>query len=93
MAIGYDNEAGCCLPSTDLQDGHWYQDAALKLFIVPRNGEIEGPDGDVLDALNVAYFESDFDKVDVQALAQRLDLEPVYDWQKRFDRLVGYYAV
>lgn len=93
MVIGYDNEAGCCLPSSDLQEGHWYQDAALKLYIVPRNGEIEGPDSDTLDMLNAAYRTAQFDQVDTQALAQRLDLEFVFDWQRRFDSRVGYYAV
>jgi hypothetical protein len=35
----------------------------------------------------------EFDQVDTQDLAHRLDLEFVYDWQRRFDRRVGYYAV
>ena len=93
MAIGYDNEAGCCLANPDIADGHWYHDKDGALFIVPKDGEIEGPDGLAIDALNTLYRSTDFGEVVQEEVAAVLGLTVAYPWQHRFDQTIGYYTV
>jgi len=97
MPIGYQNEVGACVKSEGLEEGHWYVDAEGALFIVPDErfglAEIEGPDGEVCDALNDVYRAQPFEQVDPQAVATRLGLTVVYGWQRRFDAQAGYYCV
>lgn len=60
---------------------------------MPEHGEIEGPEGQVLDALTAAYRAQQFGNVDRAALAERLGLALVHEWQQRFSEAVGHYAV
>lgn len=92
MTIGFDNAAGCCIRNSDLESGHWYVDEQGNLFIVPESGEIEGPDGASLDALNAAYRVQYFDDVNQDDVARRLNLTAAYSWQHRFDPTIGYYV-
>lgn len=92
MTIGYDNAAGQCVRSSNLDNGHWYQDGEGNLYIVPDNGEIEGPDNDVLEKLNSAYRVRSFYDVNEDEMARNLGLEVVYSWQQRFDPVKGYFA-
>jgi hypothetical protein len=92
MTIGYDNEAGRCVCNSALESGHWYVDEEGNLFIVPDAGEIEGPDGATLDALNSAYRVRYFDDVHQEDLARQLNLTVAYSWQQRFDPRMGYFV-
>lgn len=92
MAIGYDNEKQGCVENADLEAGHWYLDEDRQLFIVPDNGEIEGPDDETLDALNTAYRRMTFAEIDQKTLANELGLSVVHSWQQRFDPVAGYFA-
>ena len=92
----YDNDACIYLESPWLQQGHWYQGDDGSLYIVPTTAhglaEIEGPDGEVLDALNAAYRTTDFDKVDQEAVAKRLDIDVIPEVLKRFSEEIGYFS-
>lgn len=103
MGLGlYDNESRKYLEEPCKQHGHWYVADDGQLYIVPDDqygiAEIDGPDDAVLDALNATYREADanktdFNSIDTAAIAQRLGLSVIYDWQKRFDEESGYYHV
>ncbi|ABM97087.1 hypothetical protein [Methylibium petroleiphilum] len=92
MAIGYDNEAGCCVRNPDLDAGHWYLDEDGALYIVPDNGEIEGPDSPMIDQLNAAYRRMNFAEICQETLATELGLTVAYPWQHRFDPTAGYFT-
>ena len=102
MGLGlYDNESQKYLEEPCKEKGHWYvSDENGMLYIVPNDkygsAEIDGPDDDILDALNAAYREADtngtdFDRIDAEAIAQRLGLSVIPDVLKRFDSESGYY--
>lgn len=92
MPIGYDNEVGHCIRSLDIEEGHWFLSAEGELFIVPRDGEIEGPDGEAFDKLETAYRRMGFDAVDEETLAQELGMTLAYGWQQRFSPEEGYFV-
>ena len=92
MSIGYENEGGLCIRRPELDAGHWYLDDRRRLFIVPDNGEVEGPDDGVLDDLNESYRASTFADIDQDAIALKLGLVVVHPWQQRFCPSAGYFA-
>jgi hypothetical protein len=74
-----------------MMDADWFDDADGMLFIVPRPevvGEIDGPDGPLLDAMNAAC--RDHDEITDQD-CERLGLVRVDDVLKRFNPVDGYY--
>lgn len=101
MGLGlYDNESKQYLQEPCKEHGHWYEGDDGQLYIVPNDkygvSEIDGPDDDVLDALNAAYRQAEtdgiaFDRIDTGAIAQRLGLSVIQDVLKRFDAESGYY--
>lgn len=89
----YDNEIGRYLNPEGFMDGHWYLDEEGQLFIVPNaEAEIEGPDGEVLDALNRIYREQTFTEIDQNIVAEQLYLEVVLEAFKRFEPGIGFYT-
>lgn len=96
MGLGlYNNETQRHIKDDCMEKGHWYVNDAGYLYIVPNDlygiAEIEGPDGDVLDALNKCYREASFDTIDPEQVAEALGLEVVAEVLKRFDSEAGYY--
>lgn len=85
----FDNEAGVYIASQEHEDGDWYVDNDGQLYIVPADGEIEGPDNDLLCRLNDIYREDE--KPSPAKIAEELGLELVAPVLKRFDAAVGYY--
>ncbi|WP_323016417.1 hypothetical protein [Castellaniella sp.] len=78
--------------------GHWYQDWDGAIYIVPDDryglAETYGPDGEMLDAINKAYREcwpTPSWQVDPEVIAEKLDLETVPEYLRRFDPEIGYY--
>ena len=91
MPIGYSNAAGACVRSPALDAGHWYAAGDGGLYIVPTDGEVEGPDDEANDRLEAVYRASDFSQLDPFDVAAQIGLEVVPDWQQLFDPLAGYY--
>lgn len=88
----FDNESGTYILSPIHADGHWFHDRCSRaLFIVPADGEIEGPDDDASDLLADLYRATNFQEVDPRAVARHLKLEYIEDFQRRFDAKRGYY--
>lgn len=92
MPIGYEDQQGCCLRSQCIDSGHWYASPGGSLYIVPTQGEIEGPDDEITDQLNTAYRRIGFDDVCQLTLAVELGLTVIHPWQQRFDNVKGYFA-
>lgn len=86
----YDNEQGEYLASPELDDGDWYLDGDDQLYIVPSEGEIEGPDTPVLAQLNEAYRQQP--KPSSEQVAQALGLTAVSPALRRFSAEIGYYT-
>lgn len=87
----YNNETGLYEECEWLMDADWFDDESGSLYIVPRPevvAEIEGPDGDLLDAMNAACR----DHAEITAAdCTRLGLTRVDDVLKRFNPHDGYY--
>ncbi len=83
----YNNETGKYEFSDDLAKADWYLDEEFNLYIVPKAGEILGPDNAVTDILAAAY------RVGKNPGLESLGLTVVPDWQRRFHPDCGYYTV
>lgn len=99
MASNYDNDTQTHFEMPGLDKGHWYQDEEGAIYIVPHpkygTAEIEGPDSGVLDQLNEIYRavdDSEFDEVDTEEVAHKLDIIVIDDFLKRFDPETGYFS-
>lgn len=89
----FDNKDRKFLQLPGFEDGHWFQDAAGNLIIVPKGtAEIQGADGPLLDELNKTYRETPFRQIDPRVVASRLQLEYVEQPLRRFDPTSGYYS-
>lgn len=92
----YDNESARYIEDEGFEKGHWYQDMAGALYIVPDDTygirEIEGPDGETLNALNRTYRGKAFGTVNQIKIAKLLRLEIIQDVLKRFSAESGYYS-
>lgn len=93
----YDNEKGEYVDVPGLEHGHWYLDEDDFLYILsnPEHGEYEdvGPGNETEQKLLDYYRSRQFNEVDPEAVAKLLSLIVVQEWQKRFDREVGYFSV
>lgn len=90
----FDNQTGKYVATSGYGEGsHWYLDEEGRLYIVPSvDAEIEGPESDVLDALNKVYRDAPhFSSVNPEEVAEELAIEVIPDVLKRFDPDVGYY--
>lgn len=92
MSIGFQNEVGHCVRNPDAETGHWYRHTDGRLYIVPTDGKIEGPDDQTLEELESAYRRLGFESVCPLTLASELGLDVVHPWQQRFDVRHGYFA-
>lgn len=92
--MGPNNIAGTkYLKVKHYDDGHWYLDEQGLLFIVPNTiAEIEGQNGEILNALNQVYRETPFLEVNTDTVSAQLGLVLVPDIYKRFDAIIGYYC-
>jgi hypothetical protein len=91
MAGLYDNEAGCYVECDWLDEADWYADEQGTLYMIPQAGvvaEIEGPDGPVIDELNRLCREQGMPTAEQ---CEALGLIPIYNHQKRFHPVDGYY--
>ncbi len=92
----FDNETGRhVLDENLLSEAHWFLDHEKRqVFIVPLDGEIEGPEGATLDALNALYRSAgSIHQVDYLAIGDRIPgLAWVHPNLRRFDAQCGYFA-
>jgi len=90
----YNNETGLYEDVDGYERGHWYvKDDTRELFIVPdAEAEIEGPDSEMLEALNAVYRNLPFKDIAVYTVAESLGLSVIADTFKRFDPEVGYFC-
>lgn len=88
----YDNETQKYLLADWLEQGMWFEDENSNLYIVPTpssNAEIEGPDGPIIEVLNLICRENG--GIVAVEDGERLGLFYVPDFLKRFDPHTGLY--
>lgn len=85
----YDNMTGYYVESPALMNSVWVEDEDGFLYIIgDENSEIEGPDGETLDALNALLRErGELCPMELQALG----LVVVDDVLKRWNPVDGFY--
>ena len=85
----FDNQNGCYVNLTEIEQGDWFSDQDRQLYIIPLDGDSFGPDDEIMDKIEKAYREkgqlSDNDM-------KRLGLEKVLPVLKRFSPDRGYYV-
>lgn len=95
MGIGTrDESTQLFIFSESVDKGHWYHDQDGLLYIIPASDDEEslGPDNETMTALNAVYRESDFEKVDPNELAAKMNLDYIPEVLHRFDEESGYYS-
>src|SRR5690606_12583762 len=91
-------------PDPCFEFGHWYLGSDGLLYIVPDDriaiAETHGPDNGILEELNGLYRDASsetdknwFDKIDTDAICEKLGLSFVPGWQRRYDTFAGWYTV
>lgn len=88
----YNNETECHEPADWLENGMWFEDEHGNLYIVPTpdaGAEIEGPDGPIIEQLNLICRENG-GIVTIED-GERLGLTYIHDFLRRFDPDNGYY--
>lgn len=96
----FNNETGRYEPSPDFENGDWYIDSSLGLYIVPQGvAETEGPDGEVVAALNEIYRHAKATgpgctggRAVTQNVEAKLGLEFVHQTLRRFSTAIGYFT-
>lgn len=91
----YNNETGLYEEEPWMEEGTWVEDDEQRLYIIPLRHvttEIEGPDGETLDALNAWCREhGDFASEEGSDALERMGLTVVGEALKRFNECDGYY--
>lgn len=89
--MSFDNKTGHFHYNPDyLEHAQWFKDKDDQLWIIPKDAEIEGPDGDLLDKLN-AICRVNHGWIP-ETMVEQLGMIEVPHFLRRFDTHVGYYS-